>query len=487
MAEEKLPTRAEDFSEWYNQLVLKAQLADYAPVRGCMIVRPYGWALWENIQQALDRRFKATGHQNVAFPLFIPKSFIEREKHHVEGFSPELAVVTIGGGVELAEPLIVRPTSETIIGHMWAKWIQSYRDLPVLMNQWNSVVRWELRTKLFLRTLEFYWQEGHTAHATREEAVDETKQMLDVYTDFAVNDAAIPVIPGAKSDAEKFAGADVTYSIEAMMGDGKALQAGTSHFLGQNFAQAFEVKYLDQSGVLQHCWTTSWGLSTRFIGAIIMVHGDDQGLVLPPKLAPTQVVIVPIFKNDEEKAAVLKTAKDLKQRLIQANIRVALDEREGFSPGYKFNDWEMRGVPLRVELGPKDVAKQAAMLARRDRPGKEGKTSASLADLPSTIEKLLAEIQQALFDRALAFRRANTHETKTYEDFKKAVENGFAFAGWCGSGECEEKIKEETRATMRCIPLDPASVLGDDASSGTGRCVYCGKPAKDRAIFARAY
>ena len=487
MAEEKLPTRSEDFSEWYNQLVLRAQLADYAPVRGCMIVRPYGWALWENIQQALDRRFKATGHQNVAFPLFIPKSFIEKEKHHVEGFSPELAVVTIGGGEELAEPLIVRPTSETIIGHMWAKWIQSYRDLPVLMNQWNSVVRWELRTKLFLRTLEFYWQEGHTAHATREEAVDETKLMLDVYADFAVNDAAIPVIPGAKSDAEKFAGADVTYSIEAMMGDGKALQAGTSHFLGQNFAQAFEVKYLDQNGVLQHCWTTSWGLSTRFIGAIIMVHGDDQGLVLPPRLAPTQVVIVPIFKSDEEKATVLKTAKDLKQRLMQANLRVALDEREGFSPGYKFNDWEMRGVPLRVELGPKDVAKQAAMLARRDRPGKEGKTSASLADLPATLEKLLAEIQQSLFDRALAFRRSNTHESRSYEDFKKAVENGFAVAGWCGSGECEEKIKEETRATMRCIPLDPAAVLGNGSGSGTGTCVYCSKPAKDRAIFARAY
>ena len=484
---EELTDKSDDYSRWYTEVILKAQLADYAPVRGCMIVRPYGWALWENIQQALDRRFKATGHQNVAFPLFIPKSFIEKEKHHVEGFSPELAVVTIGGGEELAEPLIVRPTSETIIGHMWAKWIQSYRDLPVLMNQWNSVVRWELRTKLFLRTLEFYWQEGHTAHATREEAVDETKLMLDVYADFAVNDAAIPVIPGAKSDAEKFAGADVTYSIEAMMGDGKALQAGTSHFLGQNFAQAFEVKYLDQNGVLQHCWTTSWGLSTRFIGAIIMVHGDDQGLVLPPRLAPTQVVIVPIFKSDEEKATVLKTAKDLKQRLMQANLRVALDEREGFSPGYKFNDWEMRGVPLRVELGPKDVAKQAAMLARRDRPGKEGKTSASLADLPATLEKLLAEIQQSLFDRALAFRRSNTHESRSYEDFKKAVENGFAFAGWCGSGECEEKIKEETRATMRCIPLDPAAVLGNGSGSGTGTCVYCSKPAKDRAIFARAY
>ena len=487
MAEEKLPTRAADFSEWYNQLVLKAQLADYAPVRGCMVVRPYGWALWENIQAGLDKRFKATGHQNVAFPLLIPKSFIEKEKHHVEGFSPELAVVTIGGGEELAEPLIVRPTSETIIGHMWAKWIQSYRDLPVLMNQWNSVVRWELRTKLFLRTLEFYWQEGHTAHATREEAVFETKQMLDVYTDFAINEAAIPVIPGAKSDAEKFAGADLTYSIEAMMGDGKALQSGTSHFLGQNFAQAFEVKYLDQNGQLQHCWTTSWGLSTRFIGAIIMVHGDDQGLVMPPRLAPTQVVIVPIFKTEEEKAAVLPVARDLKAQLIQANLRVTLDEREGYSPGWKFNEWEMRGVPVRVELGPKDVAKQAAMLARRDRPGREGKVSSPLADLPRTIESLLLDIHNSMFEKALAFRRANTHETKTYDEFKKAVETGFAFAHWCGSGECEEKIKEETRATMRCIPLDQTEVLGHAGGGGSSTCVHCGKEAKERAIFARAY
>ena len=479
MAEEKLPTRAQDFSEWYNQLVLKAQLADYAPVRGCMVVRPYGWALWENIQASLDKRFKATGHQNVAFPMLIPKSFIEKEKHHVEGFSPELAVVTIGGGEELAEPLIIRPTSETIIGHMWSKWIQSYRDLPVLMNQWNNVVRWELRTKLFLRTLEFYWQEGHTAHATREEAEFETRQMLDVYTDFALTEAAIPVIPGKKSDAEKFAGAQLTYSIEAMMGDGKALQSGTSHFLGQNFAQAFEVRYLDQNGQLQHCWTTSWGLSTRFIGAIIMVHGDDQGLVLPPRLAPIQVVIVPIFKTDEEKASVLDAARKLNAELVKANIRVKLDEREGQSAGWKFNDWEMRGVPLRVELGPKDVAKQAAVLARRDRPGKEGKVSASLADIGVTIEKLLVEIQQALHDKALAFRKSNTHDANTYDDLKKAVETGFAFSSWCGSGECEAKIKEETRATMRCIPLEQTGAAGN--------CVYCGKPAAERAIFARAY
>ena len=487
MAEEKLPTRAQDFSEWYNQLVLKAQLADYAPVRGCMIVRPYGWALWENIQGALDRRFKATGHQNVAFPLLIPKSFIEKEKHHVEGFSPELAVVTIGGGEELAEPLILRPTSETIIGHMWSKWIQSYRDLPVLMNQWNSVVRWELRTKLFLRTLEFYWQEGHTAHATQQEAEDETLQMLDVYADFAVNDAAIPVIPGKKSDAEKFAGADVTYSIEAMMGDGKALQAGTSHYLGQNFAQAFEVKYLDQNGQLQYCWTTSWGLSTRFIGAIIMVHGDDQGLVLPPKLAPYQVVIVPIFKNDEERTAVSRVAKDIKAQLVKAGVRVTLDEREGQSPGWKFNDWEMRGVPLRIELGPKDVAKQSAVLARRDRPGKEGKVFASMVDLAATVEKLLAEIQDSLHAKALSFRRSNTHNAQTYDEFKKAIEGGFAYSGWCGSGECEEKIKEETRATMRCIPLDQDAVLGAGGGSASGKCVYCGQSAKSRAIFARAY
>ncbi len=463
MAEQKLPT----------------ELADYAPVRGCMIVRPYGWALWENIQQALDRRFKATGHQNVAFPLLIPKHFIEKEKHHVEGFSPELAVVTIGGGEELAEPLIVRPTSETIIGHMWAKWIQSYRDLPVLMNQWNSVVRWELRTKLFLRTLEFYWQEGHTAHATREEAEAETRQMLDIYADFAVNDAAIPVIPGRKSDSEKFAGADTTYAIEGMMGDGKALQAGTSHFLGQNFAKAFEIRYLDQSGQLQHCWTTSWGLSTRFIGAIIMVHGDDQGLILPPKLAPYQAVIVPIFKSDEERVRVFETAQKLRQQLVAAQVRVKVDERDGLSPGFKFNDWEMRGVPLRVELGPKDIASGNAVLARRDKPGKEGKRSVAQSQVVASVERLLAEIQKSLHDRALEFRKANTREPRNYEEFKQAVETGFAYSFWCGSADCEAKIKEETKATMRCIPLDQPG--------GAGACIHCGKPAKERGIFGRAY
>jgi prolyl-tRNA synthetase len=481
MAEEKLPKRSEDFAEWYNQLVLRAELADYAPVRGCMIVRPYGWALWENIQQALDRRFKATDppHVNVAFPLLIPRSFIEKEKSHVAGFAPELAVVTHGGGEELTEPLVVRPTSETIIGHMWAKWIQSYRDLPVLMNQWNSVVRWELRTKLFLRTLEFFWQEGHTAHATREEAEAETRQMLDIYADFAVNDAAIPVIPGRKSEAEKFAGADTTYAIEGMMGDGKALQASTSHFLGQNFARAFEVRYLDTQGQLQYCWTTSWGLSTRFIGAIIMVHGDDQGLILPPKLAPFQAVIVPISKTDEERAAVMEASRKLRAQLADAGVRVKLDERDGLTPGFKFNDWEMRGVPLRIEIGPKDVAKGQAVLARRDKPGKEGKSFVAQQRIAASVGQLLEDIQNSLYARALEFRKANTFEPQNYDEFQAAVEKGFAYSWWCGSADCEAQIKDDTKATMRCIPLDQPG--------GTGKCIHCGSAAKEKAIFARAY
>jgi prolyl-tRNA synthetase len=487
LSDQKLPTRAEDFSEWYNQLVLKAELADYAPVRGCMIVRPYGWALWENIQQALDRRFKATGHVNAAFPLLIPRSFIEKEKSHVEGFSPELAVVTIGGGEKLEEPLVVRPTSETIIGHAYAKWIQSYRDLPVLINQWNSVVRWEMRTKLFLRTTEFFWQEGHTAHATLEEAEAETRQMLDVYTDFAVNEAAIPVIPGRKSASERFAGADQTYSIEAMMGDGKALQSGTSHNLGQNFAKAFQIRYLDQQGVLQHCWTTSWGLSTRFVGAIIMVHGDDQGLILPPRLAPTQVVIVPIFKTDEEKAQVVGVARKIRDALVAVGIRVRTDEREGFSPGFKFNDWEMRGVPLRMEIVPKDVAKGSVVLARRDKPGKEGKSFVPQDGLPAAVAVMLAEIQKALLERARAFRDSKTKDAGTYDELKAAVETGFAWAYWCGNSDCEAKIKEDTKATMRCIPLAGGGEPKFAQPSGQGSCVLCGKPAAEKGIFARAY
>ncbi|MGH9727210.1 MAG: proline--tRNA ligase [Candidatus Acidiferrales bacterium] len=479
MADRKLPTRSEDFAEWYNQVVLRAEMADYAPVRGCMIVRPYGWALWENITYQLDRRFKATGHLNAAFPLLIPRSFIDKEKHHVAGFSPELAVVTVGGGEELEEPLVIRPTSETIIGYAYAKWIQSYRDLPVLINQWNSVVRWELRTKLFLRTLEFFWQEGHTAHATLEEAEAETRQMVDVYTDFAVKEAAVPVIPGRKSDSEKFAGADVTYSLEAMMGDGKALQFCTSHNLGQNFAKAFDIKYLDKTGVQQFCWTTSWGLSTRVVGAIVMVHGDDQGLILPPRVAPYQVVIVPIFKSDEEKRTVFEAARKIRAELVAADIRVKMDERDGMSPGFKFNDWEMRGVPLRLELGPKDVASGNAVLSRRDRPGREGKISVPQQGIAPVATKLLAEIQDALFQRALDFRKSNTAEPKDYAEFKIAVEKGFALSHWCGSADCEAKIKEETKATMRCIPLEQ--------TAGPGKCIYCGQSAPEQAIFAKAY
>lgn len=479
MSDLKLPSRSEDYNEWYNQLVLRAELADYAPVRGCMIVRPYGWALWENCQGALDRRFKATGHVNAAFPMLIPKSFLEKEAKHVEGFAPELAVVTIGGGKELEEPLVVRPTSETVIGHAYAKWIQSYRDLPVLINQWCSVVRWELRTKLFLRTLEFFWQEGHTAHATYEEAEAETRQMLDVYTDFAVNEAAIPVIPGIKSDAERFAGADKTYSIEAMMGDGKALQSGTSHNLGQNFAKAFDIKYLDKEGKLQHCWTTSWGLSTRMVGAIIMVHGDDQGLVLPPRLAPFQIVIVPIFKNDDEKAKVMEVVKQVRQELVNADIRVKVDEREGLTPGFRFNDWEMRGVPLRMEVGPKDVEKGTVVLARRDKPGKEGKSFVSRDNIAVTVGELLKDVQASLLAKATAFRDSNTFDVKNYDEFKEAVEKGFARAWWCEDNELEQKIKEETKATVRCIPLEQPG--------GEGVCFHTGRPAKRQAIFARAY
>ena len=475
----KLTSRSEDFSEWYNQVVQRADLADYAPVRGCMIIKPYGWALWENIQQALDRRFKATGHMNAGFPLFIPKSFLEKEKEHVEGFSPELAVVTIGGGEELEEPLVVRPTSETIIGHAYAKWIKSYRDLPVLINLWNSVVRWEMRTKLFLRTMEFWWQEGHTAHATHDEAQAETMQMLNAYADFAVNDAAIPVIEGRKSESEKFAGALRSYSIEAMMGDTKALQAGTSHNLGQNFARAFNIQYLDKNNELQFCWTTSWGLSTRFIGAIIMTHGDDQGLILPPKLAPHQVVVVPIFKNDAERGPVMEAVERTRSALAGADIRVKVDHRDDLTPGFKFNDWELRGVPLRIEIGPKDVAKGTVALARRDQPGKGGKSFVSQDGLAGTVADTLADIHASLFDRALEFRKAHTRDPKDYAEFKRVVEDGWAFSWWCGDRECEAQIKEDTKATTRCIPLEQPG--------GMGTCIHCGQPAREKAMFAKAY
>ena len=477
MSNDKLPTRSENYSEWYNQLILKAELADYAPVRGCMVVRPYGWALWENIQQSLDHSFKASGHVNAAFPLLIPKSFLEKEKEHVEGFSPELAVVTIGGGQVLEEPLIVRPTSETIIGYMYSKWIKSYRDLPILINQWGNVVRWEMRTRLFLRTLEFYWQEGHTAHATSEEAQAETRRMLETYTRFAVDDAAVPVIPGRKSATEKFAGAVNSYSIEAMMGDTKALQAGTSHFLGQNFAKAFEIQYLDINNELQHCWTTSWGLSTRFIGAIIMTHGDDQGLIMPPKLAPIQIVIVPIYKNDEERSKVMPVVEKISQQLH--DFRVKVDNRTEVTPGFKFNDWELRGVPVRIEVGPKDVEKNSVMVARRDIPGREGKQIISQESLPGALAELLTEIHASLFDRAKAFRDSHIFDPKDYEELKQIVEAGWAFSWWCGDPACEAKVKEDTRATTRCIPFEQPG--------GKGKCIVCGKEATEKVYFAKAY
>lgn len=477
MAEEKLVKRSEDYSKWYNQIVLRAEMADYAPVRGCMVVRPYGWALWENIRAALDERFKATGHVNAAFPLFIPMSFMEKEKEHVEGFSPELAVVTHGGGQKLEEPLVVRPTSETVIGYMYAKWIKSYRDLPVLINQWANVVRWEMRTRLFLRTMEFFWQEGHTAHATAEEAEEETRRILDLYTDFSVNEAAVPVLPGRKSDSEKFAGAVRSYTIEAMMGDTKALQSGTSHNLGQNFARAFDIQYLDAGNQLQHAWTTSWGLSTRFIGAIIMTHGDDQGLVFPPRLAPIQVVVVPIYRDDAEKATVMPVVQRLGQELNA--FRVKIDDRDEVTPGFKYNDWEMRGVPLRIEVGPRDVEKGSVMTARRDQPGKPGKKILSMENLPAQIGELLDEVQSALLAKATAFRDANIHDTADYDTLKEVVQNGWAFSWWCGDAACEATVKEETKATIRCIPLAQPG--------GSGACVVCGKPATEKVYFAKAY
>src|SRR5512145_1401905 len=479
MAEEKLTTRAEDFSEWYNQLVLRADLADYAPVRGCMVVKPYGWALWENCIAALDKEFKATGHVNAAFPMLIPLSFFEKEKEHVEGFAPELAVVTHGGGEALEEKLVVRPTSETIIGHMYAKWVKSWRDLPILINQWGSVLRWELRTKLFLRTAEFYWQEGHTAHATAEEAKEEMFRILDIYADFAINEAAVPVFKGTKSESERFAGAQITTSIEGMMQDKRALQSATSHYFGQNFAKAFEIQFVDQNNTLQFCETTSWGLSTRMIGAIIMTHGDDQGLVLPPRLAPIQAVIVPIYKNDAEKSKVMEVADRIFMELKAAGIRIRMDDRDNVSSGFKFNDWEMRGVPVRVEIGPKDVEKGSVALARRDRPGKEGKSFVSQEGLAGTVSNLLVEIQAALLKRATEFRDANIHEPKDYEDLKRIVADGWAFAYWCESTECETRVKEDTKATTRNIPLDQPE--------GEGTCIVCGRPSKRKVYFARAY
>jgi prolyl-tRNA synthetase len=475
---DKITPRSEDYSRWYTDVVLRAELADYAPVKGCMVIRPYGYALWENIQAALDRRFKATGHVNAYFPLFIPESFLRKEAEHVEGFSPELAVVTMGGGKELEERLIVRPTSETIINAMYAKWIQSWRDLPVLINQWANVVRWEMRTRLFLRTAEFLWQEGHTAHASAEEAQEETLRMLGVYKEFAETEMAMPVIAGRKSDAEKFAGANASYSIEAMMGDKRALQAGTSHNLGQNFAKAFGTQFLNKNNELEYVYQTSWGVSTRLVGALVMVHGDDQGLIMPPRLAPIQAVIVPIWRSDAEKTAVLEAAAMLGRRLSET-FRIKVDDREDNSPGWKFNDWEMRGVPLRIEVGPKDIEKSQVVFARRDVPGKAGKSFVPIDAVEASLRQTLDAIQANLFQQALRFREQNTFRPKSYAELVEAVSNGFAIAPWCGSPACEAKVKDETKATTRNIPFEQPEHAGP--------CIVCGQASSYEVIFARAY
>jgi prolyl-tRNA synthetase len=475
---ENIADREENFSRWYNEIVRKAELADYAPVRGAMIIRPYGYAIWENMQHLMDTRFKETGVMNAYFPLLIPRSFFEKEAEHIEGFAPELAWVTRGGGEELEEPLAIRPTSETIIGHSYAKWVQSYRDLPILINLWNNVLRWEKRTTLFLRTSEFLWQEGHTAHRTMEEAQERTMMMLEVYRAFAEEDAAIPVIAGRKSENEKFAGAFRTYSIEALMGDGKALQAGTSHNLGHNFAKSFEIQYLDTDGQRKYCATTSWGVSTRMIGGVIMVHGDSNGLILPPRVAPYQVVIVPIWRSDEEKAAV-GAAVERVEKMLKGRIRFKTDLSEN-TPGWKFSEWEMRGVPLRLEIGPRDVKNNAVTLVRRDNRNKE---SVSLEGLETRLPELLETIQKALFQRAVEFRTNNTYYTDSYEEFKQIIaeKRGFVRVKWAEDSAAELAIKEETKATLRVIPFDQPE------GGVKGNCIYTGKPATCEAIFARAY
>ena len=472
--------QSENFSRWYTDIVQKAELADYSPVKGCMVIRPYGYSIWESVQSTLDRMFKETGHQNAYFPLFIPQSFMEKEADHVEGFAPETAVVTHGGGKKLDEPLVVRPTSETIIWSMYKKWIDSYRDLPLLINQWANVVRWEMRTRLFLRTTEFLWQEGHTAHATFEEAEEETRRMLEVYRTLAEEYMAIPVHTGMKSDSEKFAGAVHTYSIEAMMGDKKALQSGTSHNLGQNFAKAFDVMFQNENNEQEYVYATSWGVSTRLIGALIMAHGDDQGLVLPPKLAPYQVVIVPIWRNDDQKRQILDAATPIVNQLRDAGVRVHLDDRDTVTPGFKFNDWEMKGVPLRIEIGPRDVENEQVVLARR-LSGE--KNSVAMDKVAGTIPDLLEEIQQALFDRALKFREDHTLKTTDYTEMQEFIANdgGFVLAPWDGTAETEEQVKNETKATIRCIPFDSPAVEegAEDPVSG--------KPAKYWVYYSKAY
>ncbi len=481
--DKKVTPRSQDFSAWYNEVILRAELADYSPVRGCIVFRPEGFAIWENICAELDRRIKRTGARNAYFPLFIPQSFIRKEARHVEGFSPELAVVTHGGGKQLEEPLIVRPTSETIVNYMFAQWIKSYRDLPLMVNQWCNVVRWEMRTRMFLRTTEFLWQEGHTAHATRAEAEGETLAILEVYRAFCEEFLAIPLIVGRKSAAERFAGAVETYAIEGLMADGRALQCGTSHFLGQNFARAFEIRYLDEKNQLQYVWQTSWGVSTRLLGALIMVHGDDQGLRLPPAVAPVQAAIVPIWRKPAERDDVIAASRGAFAALTQAGVRSRLDDREGVTAGFKFNEWEMRGVPLRIEIGPRDVAASEATLARRDRAGPASKLKSALNRLPESVGAILGEMQTGFYRAAKSAMDARTTEPADFESFCQQMEGegggGLAYVYWCGSAACETKIREQTRATCRAIPL-----AQDVAPRG---CIVCGQTACERAFFAKAY
>ena len=486
------PSRSENYSQWYNDLVIKADLAENSAVRGCMVIKPYGFAIWEKIQSILDKKFKDTGHSNVYFPIFIPKSFFSKEASHVEGFAKECAVVTHyrlknspdGKGIivdedaKLEEELIIRPTSETIIWDTYRNWIKSYRDLPILYNQWANVVRWEMRTRLFLRTAEFLWQEGHTAHATQEEAVKEAETMLDVYADFAENWMAMPVLKGVKSPSERFAGALETYAIEALMQDGKALQAGTSHFLGQNFAKAFDVKFLNRENQLDYVWATSWGVSTRLMGALVMAHSDDKGLVLPPKLAPIQVAIVPVFKNEEQLSLISKVVNPVKKALESRGITVKYDDRDTHKPGWKFSEYEFKGVPLRITIGPRDIENNTVEIARRDTLEKE---TLQITDIEDKVVHLLDQIQQNMYDRALSFREQNTFTVNTWDEFVDIIENkgGFISAHWDGTAETEEKIKEATKATIRVIPLKNVKE--------SGRCVYSGKPSAQRVIFARAY
>lgn len=492
MAKE-VTSRAENYSQWYNNLVVKADLAENSAVRGCMVIKPYGYAIWEKMQHELDRMFKETGHSNAYFPLFIPKSFLSKEAEHVEGFAKECAVVTHhrlmnnpdGSGVvvdpsaKLEEELIVRPTSETIIWNTYKNWIKSWRDLPILCNQWANVVRWEMRTRLFLRTAEFLWQEGHTAHATEQEAMEETEKMVNIYADFARNFMAMPVVIGHKSAHERFAGAVDTMCIEAMMQDGKALQAGTSHFLGQNFAKAFDVKYANKDGQLEYVWATSWGVSTRLMGALIMAHGDDNGLVLPPKLAPIQVVMVPIFKSDEEFGSILAKMKEIADALKAKGISCKIDDRDNLRPGFKFSEWELKGVPVRIAIGPRDLENGVVELSRRDELTKESVPQEGLAD---RISALLEEIQKNIYAKALAFRDRNIIKVDTWEEFKeRIVQGGFLSCHWDGTEETEERIKEETKATIRCIPIDTA------VCEEEGKCIYTGRPSHRRVLFAISY